>query len=106
MQSRDGGSKGEQTPSAAQKIEGLVSVVEAVERDLAQLPKDLAGSVYAASALALAAEMDTRNSATSKSMCAKELRDTMDRLRQLAPAKKEKDKLDDLSARRAKRLAG
>lgn len=87
-----------------QGIEGLVSVVDAVNRDLAKLPKEWRDSTFAASALALATEMDSpSNSATSKSMCAKALKETMDRLWELAPPKKERDGLDDLAARRAKR---
>jgi hypothetical protein len=87
-----------------------MSVAEAVERDLADIRRrdpTLATSALAASALALAAEIDSvGNSATSKSMCARELRDTLDRLRALAPKGEENDDLDDLAARRAKRRAG
>lgn len=82
------------------------SVHAAVERDLMALPDDLANSALGASALALAREMDSQNSATSKSMCAKALLETMDRLRSLAPEREEKDQVDDLSARRAARIAG
>jgi len=86
-----------------------MSVVAAVTRDLGELRRrapDLADSALAASALALAAEIDSQgNSATSKSMCARELRDTLDRLRDLAPKQEEKDDLDDLAARRARRIA-
>lgn len=85
------------------------SVAEAVERDLAVIAKsdkELAQSALAMSALRLAREMDTSdNSATSKSMCARELRDTMDRLRELAPKEEKEDGLDDLSKRRAARRA-
>lgn len=83
--------------------------VAGVERDLAAIAKrdpELAKSGLAASALALAREMDDDNSATSKSMCARALLDTLDRLRQLAPAKEEKDGVDELSARRAARRQG
>lgn len=86
-----------------------VSVVEAVERDLAAVKKvapDLASSTLAASALALALELDTaENSATSKAACARTLVDVMAQLRSLMPEKAEGDKLDDLAARRASRLA-
>ncbi len=82
-----------------------MSVVEAVERDLKKLPKELAESALGASALSLAAEMDQPNSATSKSMCARALLETLDRLRSLAPPKREEDELDDLRTRRAKRKA-
>jgi hypothetical protein len=80
------------------------SVVAAVKRDLEPMG-DLKLSALAASALALAAEMDDENSATSKSMCAKELRETMDRLRSLAPPREENDGVDDLTAQRKKRIA-
>jgi hypothetical protein len=60
----------------------------------------------AATALALAVELDGPTSATSKSMCAKALVDVMRELRALAPAEKENDGLDDLAARRRKRIAG
>ena len=86
------------------------SVVEAVRRDLAELalrdPR-LAQSALAASALALAAQLDDPgNSATSKSMCARALAETFDRLRALAPPVVEEDGIDELAARRSGRLAG
>jgi hypothetical protein len=88
----------------------VVSVVEAVKRDLGVLAKrdaSLARSALAASCLVLAAQLDDPgNSATSKSMCARALREAMDRLRELAPPESVEDRLDDLGARRAKRLAG
>ena len=87
--------------------EKRVTVEAAVERDLAQFPPELAGSALAASALALAREIDQAgNSATSKSMCARALTETLEKLRALAPAEKEADKLDDLARRRASRLEG
>lgn len=87
-----------------------VSVVAAVESDLKEIgSRDSALETcgLAATALALAHDLDDRsNSATSRSMCAKALVDTLDRLWELAPAKDEGSKLDDLSARRAARRAG
>lgn len=83
------------------------NVVSAVEADLRELGKrdpKLARSAQAAAALALARELDDENSATSKSMCAKALNETMDRLRELAPPERKKDGIDELSARRTKRL--
>ena len=86
-----------------------MSVSEAVRRDIAALrlrAGPVADSALAASALVLAAELDAdKNSATSKSMCAKVLRETMDRLAELAPAPEEADQLDELSAARAARRA-
>jgi hypothetical protein len=85
-------------------------VTAAVERYLDQLRKrapDVADSPLAASALAMARELDSAgNSATAKSMCARSLHDAMDRLRELIPPDEETDQLDDLAARRATRLAG
>jgi hypothetical protein len=83
-----------------------VSVVAAVRRDLARLPEDLASGALAASALALASEMDDRNSATSKSMCAKALLDTLNRLRELAPPERVANDLTRQRALREARLAG
>jgi hypothetical protein len=85
-------------------------VVAAVRRDLREIArrdKSLAESALAASAHVLAAQLDDpANSATSKSMCARALRETLDRLRELAPQAAKQDRLDDLGSRRAKRLAG
>lgn len=92
---------------AAGKAKRL-TVSAAVQADLAVLAKrapELARGSLAATALALAAEMDAEgNSATSKAMCARALQDAMDRLLELAPAQKETDRLDDLASRRAARL--
>lgn len=83
-----------------------MSVFEAVEAELDRLGAGLAGSVLAATALVLAAELDDEgNSATSKSLCARALSETMDRLRELAP-REERDSLDDLTARRESRRGG
>jgi broad specificity phosphatase PhoE len=61
-------------------------------------------SSHAATALALAAEIDSAgNSATSKSMCAKVLLETLAKLRELSPPAVAADKLDDLAAKRQKR---
>lgn len=84
-----------------------VSVVEAVQRDLARLPDELAESGLAASALTLAAAMDDpSNSATSKSMCAARLHDALEQLRALAPEQEEADEVERARKRRADRLAG
>lgn len=82
------------------------SVVAALERELAELPAEFAGSTLAASAMALAREMDKPgNSATSKSMCARALNETLEKLRAQIPEADEGDELDELAARRAERLA-
>lgn len=88
----------------------VCTVVESVEADLREIARrdgDLAKSSRAATAMALARELDSaRNSATSKSMCAKALNETMDRLQEMAPPEPEEDGVDALSAQRNKRLAG
>lgn len=82
-----------------------MSVVSALESELDEM--GVAHTTLAASALALARELDKdSNSATSKSNCAKALNETLDKLRALAPPRDEEDRLDDLSARRAQRLEG
>jgi hypothetical protein len=84
------------------------TVVEAVRRDLAAIAKldgPLAKGSLAASALALAREIDGDNSATSKAMCSKSLNDTLATLRALAPEKKKDDTVDEIGDKRAERLA-
>jgi hypothetical protein len=87
-----------------------LTVADAVERELARiakLDKELARGPYAASILALARELDDpENSATSKSMCARSLLDTLDRLRELAPSEEKDDQVDELVNRRRRKLAG
>lgn len=85
-----------------------VSVVEATERDLAAIRRadpSLADSGLAALALALAARVDDPgNSATSVSMCGKTLADVLATLRGLVPEEVGVDGVDDLAARRDRRL--
>ena len=79
-------------------------VTEAVERDLERFGA-LKDGALAAAALAMARELDdVGNSATSKSMCARALRELLDRLAELAPPEREADQLDDLNEQRRKRL--
>ncbi len=81
-------------------------VEEAVARDLKGLGAKAARSGLGAAALELARQLDDGdNSATSKSMCAKSLQDVLGVLRALAPAKPEKDRLDELAAQRSRRRA-
>ena len=84
-----------------------MSAVAAVEKDLDLIRKrdpDLAESALAAAALQMAQELDSfENKGHAKSMCAKELRDTMDRIRDLAPKQKRKDQVDQLAEQRARR---
>jgi hypothetical protein len=81
------------------------SVVEAVRRELAAIGKldaALSTGAEAMTALSLARELDDAgNSATSKSMCARALTETLVELRKRAPeAKREKSKVDELRERR------
>jgi hypothetical protein len=84
--------------------EGLVE--QAVTRDLARLPAALRETTSAATAIALARELD-RGRLMSTAPVAKELRETM---RELAAAAVEievkGDAVDDLNARRAARRQG
>jgi hypothetical protein len=85
-------------------------VVDAVRRDLESLARRdeaLASGALAMSALALARSIDhLKTSATARSMCARALTETMEKLLALAPAEREEDGIDDLTARRAERRAG
>lgn len=85
-------------------------VIEATELELGRIRRraeDLADSALAGSAVAMAREIEhPYNSATSKSMCAKELRETMGRLRELMPAVEERDEIDELRDRRVQRAGG
>jgi hypothetical protein len=85
-----------------------VSVARAVEKDLAEIRKrdpDLADSGLAASALALARGIDEGASLAMRSMATKELRENLDRIRELAPKQKREDSIDRLAQQRAKRRA-
>jgi len=83
------------------------TVIDATEAELATLAKrnpEIEGSALAASAVALAYEIQNPyNSATSKSMCARELRETMAKLRELAPEAEREDGIDELGNRREAR---
>lgn len=85
------------------------SVVAAVDRDLAAIAKldsRLAKSALAATATALARELDSKEtSATSKATCARALVATLTELRAQLPMAEEEDSVDELSDRRAARLA-
>lgn len=85
------------------------SVVAALDRELAELRKrapELADSALAASARVIAGVLDDpTNSATSRSMCARALNETLERLYELMPAKEKKDRIDELTKRREQRRA-
>lgn len=86
-----------------------MNVVDAVQRDLDQIKRRdprLAESALAASALALAADLDNpRTTANARAQAAKVLLETLDRLRMLVPPAEQEDAVDDLSAKRAARRA-
>jgi hypothetical protein len=80
--------------------------VAATKRELAEIAErdpDLASSSLAAAALTMARGMDSSTSVAQKSLAAKELANLMGRLQELAPKAKRKDRVDDLTARRAER---
>ena len=81
------------------------SVTAGVERELRALPVELRMSGLAATALALAGAMDGDRRG-SVSECAKALRDILITLRELAPPVEEEDTLDELTAKRLKRIQG
>lgn len=86
---------------------GRTTVVEAAEHDVASVrerDRELGDSALAAATIALAYEIEhPYNSATSKSMCAREMRDTLDRLRELVPPAAREDGIDELKKHRENR---
>lgn len=83
-----------------------IQAVEAELDEIRRVSEKVADSALAAFALQMAREMSNpRNSATSKAYCAREARETITRLRELAPVKEEGDQLDELQQRRVTRLA-
>lgn len=77
-----------------------MAVVEAVTAELEELR---ASGALAATALTMAEILDSQSSATSKSMCAKVLVDTMEKLRAAAPPKEVRDGITDIAAARDER---
>jgi hypothetical protein len=95
-------------PAGAGAVPAVGEVEAAVLRDLESLralDPDLADSGLAASAIALARGIDNpRNSLTSKAMAQRALRETIDRLLELAPAPETHDRLDQLAADARRKL--
>lgn len=86
------------------RARSIVAAEAEVER-IRKVDADLADSLLAALVVSLAYEIENPyNSATSKSMCAHELRQTIDRLRELMPAEKRKGALHDIKSGHASRL--
>lgn len=87
-----------------------MDVIDGVLHDLQVLMKHdetIAESALAATAVMLAKELaNPYNSATSKSMCAKELKDTLAQLRGMVPPERKKDALDGISEHHAARRRG
>ncbi len=80
------------------------SLVQRVQAYLDSLPDDLVLNAIGGVALAMARELEAENSATSKSMCARALSESLADLRELAPADEEDDALDGLQADYSRRL--
>jgi hypothetical protein len=84
-------------------------VINSVLRDLeylGQCDERLAESALAATALAMAREVEHPfNSATSKSMCAAKLMEATRELRELCPPVPQRDRLDEVNERRERRRA-
>lgn len=81
-----------------------MSVVSAVERDLEGLPAEFRDGGLAAGLLALAAGVENeRVSLAQKTMAQKEIREGLDRLRELAPPAQREDAVDELRKRRDRR---
>lgn len=81
-----------------------MSVVEAVQAELDDLPPELAKSGLAAAALEIARGLDGSASLAMKSMAAKELRDTLGVLLSKAPPMERNDLVDQLRQKREKKL--
>jgi hypothetical protein len=84
-----------------------MGLTDAVQRDVERLRgRDpiLADSGLAALALEMASLIDERRGSPSE--CGKVLKDALAELRELAPAERKKDRIDDLAERRRERLAG
>lgn len=83
-------------------------VIDAVDRDLALLREhspDVADSALGAAARSLAIELENPyNSLTSKAMATRELREDLDRMRELAPPVPKRDALDEVAHKRKGRL--
>lgn len=81
-------------------------VRDALKHELDSMPDVVKTSTLAAAALELAKQLDSSvNGGTSKSMIAKELRETMRTLHDLAPPKQEESELDRRRRDRDERLA-
>jgi hypothetical protein len=82
----------------------VVSVADALERDLEAFPDGVAESALAAQARAIAFRLDHEDTPSyAVAGLSKELRECLEDLRKQAPPKKANDSVDDISAAYAKR---
>jgi hypothetical protein len=94
-------------PAASKPIGAVLAGVNRELAALKKLDKDLANGALAATAQALAREIDNADtSPTSKATCARALADTMTALRAMAPKSRPQDGVDELRDRRDARRAG
>lgn len=92
--------EGELEPQPAFLLDAVAGELDALR---VRAP-ELADSALAGAARVLAYELSNpHNSATSKAACARELREALDRLRELAPAKPAADRLDEVTRKREDR---
>lgn len=85
-------------------VEGVVSVSEALERDLEAFPDGVAESTLAAQARAVAFRLDHEDTPSyAVGGLSKELRDILDQLREQSPPLRASDPIDDIASARAKR---
>lgn len=84
----------------------IMSLTGRLERELNELPTEIAEGALAGLALAMAERIDGNRGSPSE--CGKVLSDVLAQLRALAPAKQEADRVDDIGdmlAERRKRVA-
>lgn len=85
-----------------------MTVLEAVEHDLAELERrrpGISSGALAAAARVLAVELDGGAGSTSKAMVARELRELMAKLAEVVPAAPLETRIDELASGRARRVA-
>ncbi|MFD7093386.1 hypothetical protein [Streptomyces xanthophaeus] len=82
----------------------MADVTDATRAEIDRLGAAAVAPGLAALAITLAEHLDECTAPTSAAVVGRELRATLDKLRDVAPGKSEGSKLDDLSAKRAARL--
>ena len=81
------------------------TLVAALDAELQLIDVAVAGSALAMSARSLAAALDGEMSAAARAACARELREHLAALRELAPPPVRETAVDELAARAARKLA-